>query len=330
MRKNYLFLGIMMLLSYSIFAQKEIKETVEYRTKGLSEVQVKKIEAIMKPVRASVDKIVNSENPELMKQYKKDLDAFLKLKETKSKKDAVHNLEDKYYKYFRTCYAKANINEKAVRDSIAAIIPNDIPYTFGEFLAIRSTARKSPAIGTRRAADCPALTCPLSVNSTRKYGNLAVWGDVLLKDCVINTFAMGGTAGSADFVGYIGQKAEFPAGTPPQMVTAILDMNMWIQAGATIGGTYTESQLGLKIKGPSLDKRYVDYSMWAVAPVVWFTYQSDNALLYEMSTEMIPDEKGGIYTLQVYARSFCGTGGAGITAIETLVPKVQAISMCEK
>lgn len=330
MNKLSILVAIILSMPIYIFAQKEIKEDVEFRTKGLSEVQVKRIETIMKPVRLQVEKIVSTDNPELFKQYKKDMEAFLKLKDTKAKKEAVHNLEDKYYKYFRACYTKANINEKPIRDSIAAIIPDDIPYTFGEFLAIRSTARKSAAIGPKSSADCPALVCPLDVNATRKYGTMAGWGDVLLKDCVINTFGMGGMLGSADFVGYIGQKAEFPAGTPDQIVTALVDMNMWIQAGASANGTYTESQIGVKIKGPACDKRYVDYSMWAVAPVIWFTYQTDNATQYEMSTAMRPDAKGGIYTLQVYARSFCVSGGAGITAIETLVPKVHAIRMCEK
>lgn len=317
-------------LATALNAQQEPKETVECRTKGLSAVQVKKIEAIMKPIRLQVEKTLATENPELYKQYKKEIEVFLKLKDTKSKKDAVHNLEDKYYKYFRTCYTKANVNEKAARDSIAKIIPSDIPYTFGEFLAIRSTARKAASVGAKSSADCPALVCPLDVNATRKTGNLAVWGDVILKNCEINTFSTGGTTGNADFVGYIGQRAQFPEGTPDQMVTALVDMNMWIQAGAAVGGTYTESELGLKIKGPSVDKRYVDYSMWAIAPVVWFTYQSDNAIQYEISTAMTPDAKGGIYLLQVYARSFCGTSAAGFTSIETLIPKVHAIRMCEK
>ncbi len=328
--KKLSFLFVVLAFLNLVFAQKEIKETTICRTKGLSEVQVKKIEAVMKPIRLEVEKILVKENPELYKQYQKEIALFLKLKDSKAKKDRVHDLEDKYYKYFRTCYLKANINEKAARDSIAAIIPADIPYTFGDFLAIRSTSRKSPSTGAKSSADCPALTCPLDINTVRKYGNLAALGEVIIKDCAISTLAAGGIAGSGDFVGHIGQRAEFPAETPPQMVSAILDMSMWVQAGATAGGTYVESQLGLKIKGPSLDKRYVDYSLWAVAPVVWFTYQSDNGSQYEISTDMTPDVKGGIYVLQTYIRSFCSSGGTAPTAVETLMPKVYGIRMCEK
>lgn len=301
--------------------------TSTFAQNGLKSEDLKQIEAIIAPLRAKVTRIMEKENPDLVKKYHIDTAQIRSIKDPAKYQSALKELDSKYLAFFKAAYAKAQIDETAYKAKIANIIPKGVNYKFGEFLSIVSV-KDIPTI-VAPANGCLELKCPFDVKNTHKTGSLISFGSANAKDCGVYTSGFSDLAGAGDAIAFTGKKATIPARKTKVTVTATEDYKMDGTAWAVLGGSYVESSVGVRAQGPSVDKTFTYQTRWAVAPVIWYANYEETATNTDINMHFTPSPSGGDYTIQVFAKSytFAGAAFAGPTC-HSMVDKVAKIKVC--
>lgn len=294
---------------------------------ALTGAELKQIEAIMAPARAKVLTIMEKDYADILKKYHIDTAQVRNVKDPAKYNIAMKELEMKYLPVFKKAYLKAQINESAYKEKIAAILPKGLKYTFGEFMSIQSVA--STNVVGNAANGCLELKCPFDVKNTNKTGSLISIGGATANDCGVSTSGFSDLAGAGDAIAFSGKKATIPANKTKVKVTATEDYKMDGMAWAVIGGAYAESSVGIRVQGPSVNKTFTYRKNWVVAPVVWFANYEETAANTDINMNFTPSTSGGDYTIQVFAKCYTFAGAAFAAPLcNSRVSKVSKIKVC--
>ncbi len=258
--------------------------------------QVQAIENLMAPQRQKVLAVLEADPTGQYKTYKADLETIAKEKDPARKEELAQKLERDHLEFIRKAYAKANINTAELRKQVAKILGHN-NFRFGEFADIQIDVTLPAAALPVRFDE--TLLCPFDVQDESDNNMVASQCDAEAFDCSIAVESLAEIAGGCRSKADVGGKMELPEGTFNNItVVTQTDISYKGWAFAVAGYAQINAKFGIRFRAPGVDKTVMTKEVFAMAPVIWFSYvhgDQDN------------------FTAQA---SFSGTfsGGASITA----------------
>ncbi|KAA3632133.1 MAG: hypothetical protein DWQ02_15220 [Bacteroidetes bacterium] len=315
-------------------------------TQSISSSQKKQLARMANAKNAQFQKALSAADRKTLARMQITADSVARLAPGRSKTMAIQNFNRKYAGFRSKIIKNARFDQNAYLTDIQRALPQ---YKFqksakGLVAMKKSVLQKySPKVNRNTSFDRVVRAKPVSQKTGSKSGKSpAVFPANQLSERFERSSCSGGAyqgsfQGGTEFSSFataslasgcetkraLGANVNVPSGVQNVRVRITLDGGFTLSTNAlgALGYGHCQTEVGIRIKGPGVDKYYKDSDLISVAPVMYFSeVDYTESGTYVMETTFRPQSSGGTYRVQAYGKTFsmgiAGGMGVGYTHVD--------------
>lgn len=309
-------------------------------SQSISTSQKKQLARMANAKNAQFQKALSADDRKTFARMQNTADSLSRLAPGRSKTMAVQNFNRKYAGFRSKIVSKVRFDQNAYMTEIQKALPQ---YKFqksakGLVAMNRSVLQKySPKVKRNTSFDRVVRAKPIAQKTGSKSGKSpAVFASNQLSErfeqssCSTGTY-QGSFQGGTEFSSFataslasgceskraLGANVNVPSGVQNVRVRITLDGGFTLSSNAfgALGYGHCQTEVGIRVKGPGVDRFNKDSDLISIAPVIYFSEVEYNETgSYVMETTFRPQSSGGTYRVQAYGKTFSMgiAGGMGV------------------
>lgn len=278
-----------------------------------TEKQLAALDRVAAPHRQKVIAVLEADKSGQYQQYLADLKALQAESDRQTQKELVGKIQQKHSAFIKGAFTTAKIDLAAMRRQFAEVLGHN-KFAMDDFGSI-SSLPPLQKFQVPLSFD-QQLQCPLDQEEEFSSQGGVAKCNASIGTCVISLGAGSEFAGGCRTKGSLGGKFELPSGNFQKVtVSSQFDFDYWGFAYGAAGYGQFNVKVGLRLKGPGIDKVEILHDAWCIAPVLFVSVLELNASNYVAQAVYSGNFSGGAtLTAMAYNEAFAFGAGLGAGA----------------
>ncbi len=267
--------------------------------------QAQSIELALAPIRKKVGDILEADKTGQNKVFRADMDALIKEKDPARHQELASAMDRNHKAFVQAAFKVAKIDLAQLKKQVAGILGHN-KFTMDEFGGISLSS--SIALGPLPTpVFSTSFNCPLgAITEEENAGGIAYDCKPEVDNCGIEVNAGTSFIGSCRTKGSLGGKYDLSGGTFTK-TTVSAQSNAYYFGCAYGIASYGQFnvKIGVRLKGPGINKTTIVHENWCIAPVLWFStihFDQDDFLAQAVFSGTFAS--GDTFTAQAYAETY--------------------------